>query len=108
VDASAAVDDPRSLAHGIYPTVLRERGLADGLRSLARTVPNKLEVVDSGIGRCAPAVEAALYFCALEAIQNATKHAGPGAAVTVTLGRRGDDIQFAVDDDGSGFDPGER
>jgi len=107
-DASAAVDELRALAHGIYPTVLRERGLADSLRSLARTAPIQIEVIDAGIGRCAPAVEAAVYFCLLEAIQNAMKHAGPGARLTVTLDRRAGDIRFGVLDDGAGFNPGQR
>ena len=106
-DADAAVDELRSLAHGIYPTVLRERGLGDGVRSLARTAPIKIEVVDAGIGRCTPLVEATLYFCLVEAIQNATKHAGAGAHVTVTLRRLGDKVEFVVADDGVGFDPGE-
>src|SRR5262249_37312878 len=80
-DASAAVDELRGLAHGIYPTVLRERGLGDGLRALARSVPLPVEVRDDGVGRCEPAVEAAVYFCAAEAIQNATKHGGPATRV---------------------------
>ena len=107
-DASAAVDELRNLAHGIYPTVLRERGIGDGLRAYTRTAPIRVDVFDGGVGRCAPAVEAAVYFCSLEAIQNAAKHAGPGARVTVTLERRGNDIQFEVGDDGVGFDVGEK
>jgi signal transduction histidine kinase len=106
-DATAAVDDLRKLAHGIYPTVLRERGLGDGMRSLARTVPIHVEVVDPGIGRCAPTVETTVYFCLLEAIQNAMKHAGQSARVTVTLQRVGNDIVFEAADDGPGFRPDE-
>jgi signal transduction histidine kinase len=103
-DAAAAVEDLRALGKGIYPTVLRERGLADGLRSVAGTSPVSVRVVDDRVGRCPPAIEAAVYFCCLEAIQNATKHAGTRARVTVTLGRRGQDVAFAVADDGIGFD----
>jgi len=104
-DANAAVDELRSLAHGIYPTALRERGLGDGVRSLARTAPVRVDVVDAGIGRCSPVVEAMLYFCLVEAIQNATKHAGAGSRVSVTLERMGNEVQFVVADDGAGFDP---
>jgi signal transduction histidine kinase len=107
-DASLAVDDLRGLAHGIYPTVLRERGLGDGLRSLARNAPLHIDVVDAGIGRSDPAVEAAVYFCVLEAIQNAMKHAGAGARVEITLDRLARDIRFGVADDGVGFDLAER
>jgi signal transduction histidine kinase len=106
-DASAAVEELRGLAHGIYPTVLRERGLADGLRKAAAGSPVRVEISDRDIGRFDPALEAAVYFCVLEAVQNATKHAGDGARVTVTLERDGGGLVFAVADDGPGFDPGE-
>jgi signal transduction histidine kinase len=104
-DANAAVEDLRSLAHGIYPTVLLERGLADGVRSLARTLPIEVDVVDRGIERCSPPIEGTVYFCLLEAIQNTMKHAGPGARATVTLDRIEDDVLFEVADDGPGFRP---
>ena len=103
VDAEEAVQELRTLAHGIYPTVLRERGLADALRSVAMTAPISIQVADEGIGRCPSAIEAAIYFCSLEAIQNAIKHAGPQARVTVSLARRPGEIEFAIGDDGIGM-----
>jgi signal transduction histidine kinase len=57
------------------------------------------------VGRFPQDVEAAVYFCCLEALQNAAKHAGEGARVTVTLGREDGDLVFGVADDGAGFDP---
>jgi signal transduction histidine kinase len=104
-DANAAVEDLRSLAHGIYPPALLERGLADGVRSLAKTLPVQIEVVDRGIERCSPSIEGTVYFCLLEAVQNAMKHAGSGVRITVTLDRIDDDILFEVADDGRGFVP---
>jgi signal transduction histidine kinase len=60
------------------------------------------------LGRLSEPVEAAVYFCCLEALQNAAKHAA-GSAVTITLERdgtaRGEALHFAVEDDGTGFDP---
>jgi signal transduction histidine kinase len=103
-DAAAAVDELRALAHGLYPTVLRERGLGDALRSIALTAPIPVEIVDSGVPRCPATVEEAVYFCTREAIQNVTKHAGPGVRVTVTLERRESDLELTVEDDGDGFD----
>jgi signal transduction histidine kinase len=103
-DAATAVEELRALAHGIYPTVLRERGLADGLSSFARTATLPVQVVDKGVGRYSPEVEGAIYFCVTEAIQNAGKHAGPAAQVTVLLERAGDDLVFSISDDGHGFD----
>ncbi len=107
-DATAAVEELRGLAHGIYPTVLRERGLADGLSVAAASSPLPVQIVDDGIGRCDPTIEAAIYFCSLEAIQNATKHGGPGTRVTVTLERRDGAVQVEVADDGIGFQMGEQ
>jgi signal transduction histidine kinase len=103
-DAAAAVAELRALAHGLYPTVLRERGLPDALRSLAQVAAIPVRVDDQGIGRSSNTVDEAVYFCALEAIQNATKHAGPGAHVTITLERRGQDLDVRIVDDGPGFD----
>jgi signal transduction histidine kinase len=104
VDASTAVEELRTLAHGIHPTVLSASGLADAIRSAAMTAPSSIRVVDDGIGRCSAATEAAIYFCSLEAIQNATKHAGGDAQVTVTLSRDGRRVHFSVTDDGVGID----
>jgi len=103
-EAGEAVEELRTLAQGIYPSVLRESGVADALRSVAMRAPIPVRVVDGGIGRCSATVEAAIYFSALEAVQNSIKHAGSGARVTVTLGRRGEAVHFAVADDGVGMD----
>ena len=47
-----------------------------------------------------------MYFCALEAMQNAAKHAGTGASVTVRVVEVAEGLAFEVVDDGAGFDPG--
>jgi len=57
-----------------------------------------------GAGRSQPEVEAAVYFCCLEALQNAAKHAGDGARATVELADRDGVLEFEVLDDGHGFD----
>ena len=46
----------------------------------------------------------AVYYCALEAIQNTTKHAGPAATITIRLFQIRDGIGFVFEDDGLGFD----
>ncbi|MEY2532529.1 MAG: hypothetical protein QOF29_439 [bacterium] len=106
-DVEGALEEMRALAHGIYPAALRDYGLDDALRGLAAQAPIPVEVVGRRVGRCAPPVETTVYFCTHEAIQNATKHAGPRATVTIALERRGAQLEFDVTDDGAGFDPGE-
>jgi len=108
VEAAQAVDELRTLAHGIYPPVLRSDGLLHALHSLAIRAPIAISVTDEGIGRCSPSVEAAIYFCSAEAIQNAIKHAGSNARVGVTVGRDRDRVHFAISDDGVGIDHSER
>jgi signal transduction histidine kinase len=49
-------------------------------------------------------VEAAVYFCCLEAVQNAAKYAWAGR-VTILLAASNGDLRYAVADDGAGFDP---
>jgi PAS domain S-box-containing protein len=107
-DAQAAIEELRALGHGIYPTELREHGLEEALRSLAEAAPIRVRVIAASVGRHAPAVEEAVFFCAREALQNASKHAGPRAYVTLSLERHDEGVEFEVADDGPGFDPREQ
>jgi signal transduction histidine kinase len=105
-DATAALEELRVLAHGIFPTVLLESGVPEALRAFALDAAVPIRVNDHWLGRCSPTIEAALYFCALEAFQNAAKHAGEAAHVTVDLDRDGDRIDLSIEDNGIGFQPG--
>ncbi len=103
-DVQVAVGELRELAHGIYPPLLRDRGLPEALRTAAnRSALATVVEVDAEIGRFPTEVEAAVYFCCLEAMQNAGKHAGEGSVVTVSVVRDDSGLRFAVLDDGAGF-----
>ncbi len=95
----------RDLAHGIYPPLLMDSGLDAALRAAASRSPLAVEVEADDVGRYPTEVEAAVYFCCLEALQNAAKHA-PGATVRVRVWCPvdGDELCFEVVDDGPGFD----
>jgi signal transduction histidine kinase len=101
-----ALDEFRDLAHGIYPPLLADRGLVEGLRAAIAHAPVRARLEAGGIGRYPAEVEATIYFCCLEALQNAAKHAGREARVTVRLWEEEDWLQFEVTDDGTGFDAG--
>ncbi len=103
-DVAGVVGQLRALAHGIYPPLLVQNGLDSALRSAARRAPQAVTVEADGLGRLPGDIEAAIYFCCLEAMQNAAKHAA-GSDVTITLTRRDDDAEFTAVDDGPGFDP---
>jgi signal transduction histidine kinase len=104
-DVEQAFESFRDLARGIYPSVLVDRGLPEGLRAAASRahMPTRLDVRVSG--RYPPEVESTVYFCCLEALQNAARHAGSGAEATVRVWEGGGRLHFEVADDGIGFDP---
>ena len=64
----------------------------------------RVRVYEHGLSRHPEPVEITVYFCCVECLQNAAKHAGPTASVTVTLTEGEDAIAFCVEDDGVGFD----
>ena len=107
-DLQDAVQELRSLAHGIYPPLLVDRGLPEALSAAAGRSALPARVSAEGLGRYSPEVEAAVYFCCLEAMQNAGKHAGDGATLTVRVWEDSGALFFEVADDGAGFDPATR
>ena len=101
-----ALSELRDLAHGIYPPVLRDFGLQSALAAAARRRVPPAALVADGIGRYPPDMEAAVYFCCLEGLQNSSKHAGADAHAEVQLSGLHDELRFAVVDDGIGCDVG--
>ena len=104
-DLREAVQELRNLAHGIYPPLLMDRGLSEALVAAAGRAAIPTTVIADGLGRYPQVVEAAVYFCCLEALQNAAKHAGEGAQANVTVREDAGALRFEVADDGAGFDP---
>ncbi len=99
-----ALDDLRDLARGIYPPLLADKGLAAALEAQGRKAAVPTTIEPDGVGRYPREIEAAVYFCALEAMQNVAKYAGASAAV-VRLAEHDGALEFEISDDGSGFDP---
>jgi signal transduction histidine kinase len=103
VQVDETIDEVRSFARGIYPSLLAERGLSEALRAAGRSASLPTIVDAPRIGRYAPEVEATVYFSCIEALQNAAKHAQGATGVTITL-THNPHLRFEVTDDGSGFD----
>ena len=103
-DVREALESVRELAQEIYPPLLLDRGLVEALRAAVSTadVAARIEAVD--LDRYPPEVEATVYFCCLEALQNAATHAGPGARATVRAWPDENGLCFEVVDDGAGFE----
>jgi signal transduction histidine kinase len=102
-EVGATLDEIRLLARGVYPSLLADRGLGEALRAAALRLPVAATVRPDGLGRYSPDVESAVYFCCLEAMQNASKHARDARTVTIVL-HHDDALSFEVRDDGAGFD----
>jgi signal transduction histidine kinase len=106
-DAAGAVEELRDLARGIYPPLLAGEGLVTALQAQARKAAVPTSVTADGVGRYQQDLEAAVYFCVLEALQNVAKYAGATRA-EVRLAASGHHLRFEVTDDGAGFDPESR
>ncbi len=103
-DADEALTTLRDLARGIYPPLLADKGLTAALESQARKATLPVTVDAEGIGRYSQEVEATVYFCVLEALQNVQKYAATSQAA-VRLHETDGVLEFEVQDHGRGFDP---
>lgn len=90
------------LAGGLLPHSLAAHGLVEALTEATRDSPVPVEVTGEQGLRQPPSVEAAVYFCVLEAVQNATKHAG-ATRIAVQLRSTGSELTVQVSDDGRGM-----
>jgi signal transduction histidine kinase len=98
-----ALETLRDLARGIYPPLLADQGLVSAVGAHAGKAPLPVIVDADGVGRYPADVETAVYFCCVEAVQNAARYA-PGATVRIRLRGSAADVSFEVADDGPGFD----
>ncbi|HEY7661077.1 MAG TPA: histidine kinase [Actinomycetota bacterium] len=103
-ETATALEDLRDLARGIYPPLLADQGLAAAIQAQARKSPVPATVEPDGVGRYQQDVEAAVYFCTLEALNNVAKYS-QASNVSVRLWHTDGHLSFSVTDDGRGFDP---
>jgi signal transduction histidine kinase len=98
----------RRISHEMRPSLLDDLGLVPALRHLADGVARRtgLSVRVDGTtgGRLAPPVELAIYRVAQEALNNAARHAH-AREVMLRVVRGRERLEFAITDDGCGFDP---
>ena len=103
--AEDTIDTLADLSRGIYPRSLTDDGLAAALQAAVTSSSVPVELTVDELDRPRGEVAAALYFCCLEALQNAAKHSrATGVLVRVTRGA--DVVELVVSDDGTGFSPG--
>ncbi|HEY6423130.1 MAG TPA: ATP-binding protein [Pseudonocardiaceae bacterium] len=93
-------------AAGVSSIMLSERGLIAALNADLSGAHPPIVVASHGnlpSRRFPPEIEAAVYFCCLEAVNNARKHAA-GAPVEVQIREVDGTVRFTVRDEGPGFD----
>jgi signal transduction histidine kinase len=100
-EVDETIDEVRAIAHGIYPSLLIDRGLVDALRAAALSAPMSATVDAEGIGRYPPETESAVYFACVAAMDHAV---GAATRVAITLWT-GERLRFEVRDDGPGSAP---
>jgi signal transduction histidine kinase len=103
-ETQTALEDLRDLARGIYPPLLADKGLVAALEAQTRKVSVPVTVSSDGVGRYPAEVEATVYFCTLEALQNVAKYAN-ASNTAIRLSQLNGTLWFTVADDGKGFDP---
>jgi signal transduction histidine kinase len=97
-EAQAALSELRALAHGIYPVILAEAGLAPAVATLAETAALPVEILDIAEGRFAPAIETAAYLLVAEGVDDAAQR---GAShLTVDIVQNGEWLMVTIEDDG--------
>jgi signal transduction histidine kinase len=102
-DVTDALENLRELARGVYPPLLADKGLAAAIEAQARRSPVPVRVDVDGIGRYSQELETAVYFCTLEALQNAAKYAQANEVAVSLLEDQGE-LVLSIRDDGRGFD----
>ena len=103
-DLALARQNVRDIARGLRPANILAQGLTPPLAEAAQRAPIPVVFRSSGVGRYPIEVEEAIYFCCLEALQNAEKHAGQDANATIDIIGSDEALSFTVRDNGRGFD----
>jgi two-component system, NarL family, sensor kinase len=104
-ETQAAIADIRTLVYALRPPALDELGLVGAVREqaalLAETAGLDISVQSTELPQLPPAVEVAAYRIVIEALTNATRHAG-ASRCEVEL-RLEHDLELEISDDGVGL-----
>ena len=103
-ETNEAIETLRELARGLYPPILAQEGLVAAIEAQARRLSIPVEVSGGSLPRLPQEMEASVYFCVLEALQNIAKHSGASRA-SVSLEQSNGSLVFSIADDGRGLDP---
>ena len=100
-DVREALESVRALAYSIYPPLLLDRGLTEALRGAAAGAAIATRIEAETEDRYPPDIEAAVYFCCLEALEGAAERGGPKRRANVRVWSEREELLFEVVVDGS-------
>jgi signal transduction histidine kinase len=101
-DVRDALDRVRTLADGIYPSLLEARGLPDALRSAASAAGVRAHIDADGVGRHPPEFEAAAFFCCRSVLEDLVAQGGTHATIRIRTDPQALRLELAAD----GVEPG--
>ena len=106
-----AVQEARALSHDLMPPDLQEKGAIIAIKDMLTQVhqSNAIETEFSepkDNERHSSSFEITLFRVCQEAVQNAVKHADANT-IKVNVKKEGEGLQFAIQDDGGGFNKAE-
>jgi len=106
--AQEALDEMRLLIFELRPPILEQVGLVAALQARLNAVEGRANLqtrlIADGVGELPAAVEQALYRIALEALNNALKHAR-AQHIVVHIRQKKGRVLLEITDDGVGFEP---
>lgn len=97
--AVGALAEVRQLAHGIFPAILTDAGLAPALRTFAAGAVLPVEILEVPLERCGNGAETATYVVVVEAVTDAARRSA--AFATVRVRREARLLTVVVADDGA-------
>ncbi len=100
-ETTILLDEVRELAHGVYPAILTDAGLAPAVASLADVAQLPVKLTGAPTGRYPSSVEATAYRVVAEGVENAVRHSD-ATIVRVGVCEAGDAVVVDVHDDGQG------
>jgi signal transduction histidine kinase len=100
-ELTIALAEVRALAHGTFPPILLERGLAGAVADLAERSPLRIASLELPVGRADVPSEAMAYFVTAEALANAVKHSD-ATCLRIAVTTTDAEIRVEVADDGCG------
>ncbi|MCA1833153.1 MAG: GAF domain-containing sensor histidine kinase [Actinomycetota bacterium] len=104
-EATDILERLRTISHGVFPSLLADRGLVAALEAQLRKIESGSDVrLESDLPdeRFDRGVEASLYFCCVEAVKDTIRRAGR-TPITLRLAQNGDRVEFSIS--GAAVDP---